>query len=278
MIVTEKYKPKLGEIVGNQNALEKLQNCIVNGTAAIIYGDAGVGKTSGVYAVGEKLGYKIQETNASDERRAEELTGVLRRVRMKGFRKIIFLLDEIDGVKNGALLAKIVDEAQHPVVFTANELWRVPKALREKCETIRFYKPSLTEVLGRVRVIAEKESKRARYDKVSGDVRASINAVLYGGEKYESKNIFNVVEAIFRGKDFDVEELDYRDKRNLSVWLADNIPRYFSGRDIVEAYEVLEVLDLTGRFEVLKVLKRGRRKKPTYPFYLRRLKVMRGGE
>ena len=274
-MITEKYQPKLSEIVGNSKALQKLEECMANGVSVIVHGDAGIGKTSGVYAIAEKLGFRVIETNASDERRAEELKDVLRRIRMRGFGKVVYLLDEIDGVKAGGSLAKIVDEAQHSLVFTANELWKVPKALRDKCETIKFYRPNLTEVLGRVQTIAEAEGVKASYNSVSGDVRASINAVMYGGDKRESVNIFDFVESVLRGKSFDVEKLSFRDRRNLSIWLADNLPNFFSGRDLYEAYEVLSLYDLTGRVEVLKLFKRGYRKKPSYPFYLRRLKVMK---
>jgi len=274
-VITEKYQPKLSEIVGNSKALQKLEECMANGVSVIVHGDAGIGKTSGVYAIAEKLGFRVIETNASDERRAEELKDVLRRIRMRGFGKVVYLLDEIDGVKAGGSLAKIVDEAQHSLVFTANELWKVPKALRDKCETIKFYRPNLTEVLGRVQTIAEAEGVKASYNSVSGDVRASINAVMYGGDKRESVNIFDFVESVLRGKSFDVEKLSFRDRRNLSIWLADNLPNFFSGRDLYEAYEVLSLYDLTGRVEVLKLFKRGYRKKPSYPFYLRRLKVMK---
>jgi len=274
-VITEKYQPKLSEIVGNSKALAKLNECMDNGVAVIVHGPAGIGKTSGVYAIAKKLGMKVVETNASDERRAEELKDVLRRIRMRGFGKVVYLLDEIDGVKAGGSLAKIVDEAQHSLVFTANELWKVPKALRDKCETIKFYRPNLTEVLGRVQTIAEAEGVKASYNSVSGDVRASINAVMYGGDKRESVNIFDFVESVLRGKSFDVEKLSFRDRRNLSIWLADNLPNFFSGRDLYEAYEVLSLYDLTGRVEVLKLFKRGYRKKPSYPFYLRRLKVMK---
>ena len=275
-MITEKYQPKLSEIVGNSKALAKLNECMDNGVAVIVHGPAGIGKTSGVYAIAKKLGMKVVETNASDERRAEELKDVLRRIRMRGFGKVVYLLDEIDGVKAGGSLAKIVDEAQHSLVFTANELWKVPKALRDKCETIKFYRPNLTEVLGRVQTIAEAEGVKASYNSVSGDVRASINAVMYGRDKRESVNIFDFVESVLRGKSFDVEKLSFRDRRNLSIWLADNLPNFFSGRDLYEAYEVLSLYDLTGRVEVLKLFKRGYRKKPSYPFYLRRIRVMRG--
>lgn len=275
-MITEKYLPKFEEIVGNQKALKKLEECILAGNAVIVHGSAGIGKTSGVYAIAEKHGYKVIESNASDERKAEDLEDSLRKVKMRTFRKTIFLFDEVDGMKNGKALTKIVDEAKHPIVFTANELWKVPKGLRSKCETIRFYRPNLTEVLGRVRTVAEMEGTRARYDKVSGDVRASLNAVLYGGDKYESVNMFEFIEAIFRGKSFDVGSLSSKEKRDLSVWIADNLPNFFSGRDLYEAYELLGAYDLSGRSEILKLFKRGRRKNPSYPFFLRRLKVMRG--
>ena len=277
MVIAQRFQPSSEDLAGNPKAFKKLEECIVGKVAVIIYGTPGIGKTSGVYAIARKLGLKVVETNSSDSRRQDELEDCLRKVKMRGFRPLLFLFDEIDGAKNGKMLADIVGKARHPVVFTANELWKVPQILRGKCETVRFYRPSLHEVLGRVRKVADSVGKKAQYDKVSQDIRASINAVLFGGDKYQPLNMFEFVESILRGGAFDVDVLDFNDRRNLGIWLADNLPQFYSGKRLWEAYELLSLYDVSKRFEVLKLFPVGRRKKPNYPFYLRRLKVLRGG-
>lgn len=275
-MITQKYQPDLSEMVGNSKALKELENCIAEKTPVIIHGPPGVGKTSGVFAVAKKLGWRVNESNASDERKKEDLKDALRKARMKGLfnKPIIFLFDEVDGLKNGRALCKIVDESSHAIVFTANELWRVPENLRERCEKVRFYRPRLGEVLKRVKEISKREHREVKYDGVTGDVRASINAVMYGGERYDSVNMFDLVENIFRGGPFDVGRLNSREKRDLPIWLLDNLPRFYNGRGLYEGVKLLEAYNLGGNTEVLKFFKAGKRAKPTYSFFLRRMRVL----
>jgi len=273
-LITQKYQPKLSEMVGNSKALKELETYITEKTPVIAYGPPGVGKTSGIFAIAEKLGWRVHESNASDERKKEDLKDGLRKARMRTFRPTIFLFDEVDGMKNGGALCKIVDESSHAIVFTANELWKVPENLREKCEKVRFFRPRLGEVLGRVKEIAKLEHREVKYDGVTGDVRSSINAVMYGGERYDSVNMFDLVENIFRGRPFDLKGLDSKERRDLPIWLLDNLPRFYSGRELYEGIQLLEAYSLSGNAEVLKFFKAGKREKPTYPFFLRRMRVM----
>ena len=277
-MITEKYRPSLKDFIGNRDGLERLEQCILELTPVILYGEPGVGKTSAVYAVAEKLGFKVVETNASDERKAEQLKDMLRRVKMRGFgTRLVYLFDEVDGAGvNGRLLAKIAKESLHSVVFAANQLHKVPKELRERCEKIRFYRPSLTSIVRHVKEIAQKEGVKARFDQVSEDVRASINAVLFGGEKYSETSLFDVVTRLLRGKPVDLENLSFEDRRWLTVWIMDNLPRFYDGAELYRAYQLLCLVDLTGDLRLCLNFWPGRRTKAIYPFYLRRLKALRG--
>jgi len=268
--LTEKYRPKLSEIVGNERGLARFEGCIKEKAPVILHGESGIGKTSSVYAIAEKQGLQVLEWNASDERKKEDLLNVMRVARMKGFRKFLVLLDEVDGLKEAGSVVKVINESIHPVVLTANELYKVPKLVREKCIDIRFYDPKLSDVLKRVKVIAEKEKVKPQYDQVSGDVRASINTVVYGSDVYKSVNEFEEVQQIFQGKS--VENVD----RNFLIWLIDNCSRFYDGRKLYEVIQTIMMADLTGRMELLKLLPKGKHEKAEYPFFLRRLKVMRG--
>ncbi len=268
--LTEKYRPRTtGEFVGerNQKGLAKLEECVKENKPCILYGSAGIGKTSAVYLVAEKLGYSVVETNASDKRTKDEMQDLLRRVRMRGFRKVLYLFDEIDGIRRGhSALSKIIKSSKHPIVMTANELWKLE--MTEGCEKIRFYSPGLQEVVTRVKEITEKEGLRARYDQITPDIRSSINAVTTGGEAYRTESRFDLVRKIFAGEKVRVD-------MSILPWLVDNAPKFYRGRKLFETYEILSLIGVTGRLELLSCFEWGKGN-ATYPFYLRRSDAVRG--
>jgi DNA polymerase III delta prime subunit len=270
MNIYQKLLPGVSDLVGNERSFERLKRCIKDKAPCLLYGAPGVGKTSGVYAIARGLGYRVIEVNASDERNKEQLKNILSRVKMKGLgQKLIFLLDEVDGLREGKMVAKILSEARHSVVLTANELHKVPDPVKEKCILIRFYEPQLLEVLKRAKQLAERLGKRARYDKVTRDIRSSINAALFGSENYKPENDFVRVEAVFRHKPF-------RFDRDLLIWLMDNAPRFYYAKQLFEVIQVICLADLTGYPDLLKCIPKGKRKSATYPYYLKRIKVLRG--
>ena len=71
---TEKYRPKkVAEVVGNHDSvkafLEWMRSWEMGNPtkkAVLLYGPAGVGKTSLVLAYGREYGYDVVEVNASD--------------------------------------------------------------------------------------------------------------------------------------------------------------------------------------------------------------------
>jgi len=245
MSIFQRLMPDVEDLVGNEKAFQKLEECIKNGTPCLLHGPPGVGKTSGVYAIARKLCYKVIEYNAS------------------------FLLDEVDGLRGGKIVAQILTETKHPVVLTANEIHKVPDTVKDKCILIRFREPQLLEVLKRAKQVAERAGRRARYDKVSRDIRSSINAALFDSENYKPENYFDRVEAVFRHKPF-------RFDRDLLIWLIDNASRFYYAKQLFEVVQIICLADVSGRPEVLTCLPRGKRRSATYPYYLKRIKVLRG--
>jgi len=269
-MLTEKYRPKTeAELIGNEKAIDKLKDALSEGNHCFLYGPPGIGKTSAVYAVASDLGYSVVEVNASDERRKVELESLLARVKMKGFRKWLLLMDEVDGIRNWNLVQSILKESAHPVVMVANDEYKVPKKVKDLTVKARFYRPKLSEVVKRVKEIAKAEGQDVKYGVISGDIRSSINAVMYGGEKYEIENHFDMVNlALSRGVTWDLDDNDL-------IWLLDNLHQFYRGRDLYEATQILALAART-RLDVLSLLPRGRGK-PLYPYFLRRKRVL-GGE
>ena len=244
-----------------------MKGAMADGRHAFLHGEPGVGKTSAVFALAADLGMTVMEVNASDERRKGELEALLGRVRMRGFRKLVVLMDEVDGLKNWEMVQKILANSKHPVVMVANDAYEVPDRVKRVCVDVRFYRPRVVEVVERVKTIAQTEGLDVKYGEVTGDVRSSINAVMYGGEGYEIEDKFGLVNHALSGGVVKLEEEDL-------VWLMDNLHRYYSGRDLYEACMLLSVA-ARSRPGVLRALPKGKGK-PLYPYYLRRMKVLRG--
>jgi len=268
-MLTEKYRPKTeADLIGNEKPLDKFKDALHEGKHCFLYGLPGIGKTSAVYAIASDLGYSVVEVNASDERRKNELESLLGRVKMKGFRKWLLLMDEVDGIRNWGLVQRILTEAAHPVVMVANDEYKVLKKVKDMSVKVRFYRPNLSEVVKRVKHIAKSEGLDVKYGDISGDVRSSINAVMYGGARYEIENHFDMVNlALSSGIVGDLSDDDL-------VWLLDNLHQFYRGRDLYEATQLLALAART-RLSALSLLPRGRGK-PLYPYFLRRKKVWGG--
>jgi len=242
-------------LVGNKEGRKKLEECIVNKKPVLVYGPPGIGKTASVYEIANRLGYKVYEYNASDDRKKEFLEYILPNVRTKSFVRVVYLFDEADSMIDSSLLAKLIRESIHPLVFTANEYAKVPKSIKDFCVRIAFRPPSPYEILT---VLGDKKKVV-----VSSDVRNSIIATEYGTEKYRTYEISEEIEKFFKGQDFDFSVFDYRE---LLVWLIDNAHRFLRGKKLIDFFEVLSAYDLTKREEVLRLIEsgRGRVEKPYF--------------
>ncbi|MHC1604270.1 MAG: AAA family ATPase, partial [Candidatus Syntropharchaeales archaeon] len=129
----EKYRPKtLSEVIGSDKAKEELLNWAkgwVEGNpatnAVILYGSAGVGKTSAAHALAHDLGWDVIELNASDQRTA----GIIKRVAgaasaSSGLfedRLRLIILDEADNIHGTAdfggsrEILKIIRNTHNPI-------------------------------------------------------------------------------------------------------------------------------------------------------------------
>jgi len=268
MNLTEKYRPKtIEEFVGDKKVIETLMKYVENNIPTILVGKPGIGKTSAVYIVANELDYNVIETNASDERRKNELKDLGSRLRMKTFSKNLFLLDEIDGLENQDLLSGYIMDSHYPIVMTANEKYKVSPKITKYCKMIEMSPPPLALVVKRMKEIAEKEGVKVTYDRVSTDVRASINNTFYEGNGYnEDKNNFEKVNRVFRAKK--VEDIPL-------IWLLDNVHNFYHGKDLYNSIKILSKVEETKNKELLSCLPRAKKGRPGYPYMLRRYKKTR---
>ena len=253
--------------IGNTKNFEFVKSCIEMKKPVIIHGDPGIGKTYSVYLIAKSLGLCVIELNASDERKKEHMEKILRDVKIKGIRPRIFLFDEADGIENYSILKKILEETKHPVVLTANELWKIPDYIQNKCKIVKYYPPSKRDVLELIKsMYGEKE---VRFDKISTDIRNSIIAVIANSEPYKKINIYEEVEKVFKRKEF--EFID----NSMWIWLIDNITRFYNGKELFDAVKIVADSALYDNIELLKAIPRTKKTNSVvYPYYLKRKKIL----
>jgi len=272
-MITEKFRPKnLGEYLpGKKLDLEKLKEHLVNRAPILLVGPPGVGKTSLVYALAGELGYSVVEINASDERNRDAMKSLLNRVKMKSFRPIIFLLDEVDGAEQPSLLLEIVRQTRHPLVMTANSLAKVPSKVKEECMVYRVGPPKPELIVKRIKQISDETGLKPKFGVIKPDVRQSLISSFYGGQGYDAVDLAKLTRLIFQGK---IRELP---EKILVIWLLDNAERYYAGRDLFEFYRLMADLCWVQKSEFIpKVMKPARYAKAQYPYYLRRVELLRG--
>lgn len=277
---SELYRPeKIEDIVEQDEAVEKLKDYIdkfpSKKKAIILNGPPGVGKTTLVHAVANEMDSEIFELNASDLRNKssmnEKLKPVLEQKPLFEKNKII-LIDEVDGISGtdrggvGELIS-LIDESKYPIVCTANDSWSQKLSpLRKKCEIVELkeispsgIKKILIKILEKEKIKLNPSSINKISIKANGDLRSAINdleaasklgedAVFEVDERNKKTDIFKTLRHIFQDK-ADAEMLSSFDKVDMpldeiTLWIEENIPKVYSGKELVNACKRLCDADL----------------------------------
>lgn len=280
---TEKYRPtKVAEIVGNKQAVAEFLEWIDGWVkhkppkkAALLYGPAGVGKTSLVHAYAKEKGFEIIEMNASDFRTRENVERIVGAASsmssLATVSKKIILVDEVDGLDARAdagavsTLVQIIAQSRVPIVLVANDPWDPKLApLRESSIMIKFSKipkPSIGAHLKKIaaseKIKISEEDLRRIVEHSDGDLRSAINDlqitaaatfVEIAGERDREADVFESLAKVFHSKTFasaqdaltnlDIEPYEF------FRWVLDNAPNQLSPHDLADALENLSRADL----------------------------------
>ncbi len=284
--LSEKYRPKrVSEIIGQEIVVSKIKaylsafsRGIPHKKAVLLYGPAGVGKTTLAHVFAKDLEYEIFELNSSDLRNRAKLDQVLKPSTMQAslFAKgKLILVDEVDGVTTtdyGGLseLIVLLEKTKFPIIITCNDVWQNKfSLLRSRCELIPLKEIPYLRIYEYLKKIAVLEDKIASDEilkeiaaKCRGDLRAALNdlhSILYLEEeskigtgnidlREKTQDIFNSLREIFKMKvnksTLDVYENVDMDLDQITLWLEENIPAEYHGEDLAKAFEALSRADL----------------------------------
>jgi replication factor C large subunit len=286
---TIKYKPKTSkDVAGNKPAIEKLRDWVESWSkgrpskaAVLLYGPAGVGKTSVTEALARERGWDLVEVNASDKRSGEILSKIagLASTQSTLFSKgRLILLDEVDGINLRAdqaavtTILQIIKDTQYPLILTANDPWD-PKIrpLREACLQIELKRvgvrdgvPVLRNILNQEGVKANEDALKLIIDRDRGDIRSILNDMqllssktatltvddvdlLSGRDRTES--VFEVLRVIFNSRTtasarraLSISDVD---QEMLFQWIFENAPYQIpKPKELEEAMSALAESDL----------------------------------
>jgi len=172
--------------------------------AALLSGPPGIGKTTTATLVVKELGFDAVEFNASDTRSKrllkEEVSTLLSNKSLSGFfsgqgqavsRKHVLIMDEVDGMAGnedrGGMqeLIALIKDSSIPIICMCNDR-NHPKirSLVNYCYDLRFQRPRLEQIKGKIMSICFKEKVKISPAKVeeiiaatNNDIRQSINHI-----------------------------------------------------------------------------------------------------
>jgi len=259
------------------------------------HGDPSTGKTELALEIAREQGWKVIKINASDSRTKETLEQYFRLMRTKAVTrvigkkrigKLVFLLDEVDGFHDWKFLQLMLFNSQHPIILTANDLWKIPqwvfknpKTKRSMVRTMKFYPPTQDKIV----TILRAKGIDGNFAGITRDLRSAEHILKFGSSAEVERNQFDQIKYMINNPEVILEmaknKSSWKFFEEWNNWLLHNLPIFLRGYPLFEALELMSMADMYRKPEILQFLPvpivGGKGQEPEYPEYLKTLKKYR---
>lgn len=258
--------------MGNKKAVQDLktwaeewQSGIPEKRAVVLYGPAGIGKTSSAHALARDMDWEVIELNASDQRTAgviEKIAGSAASMDTFFGGKRLIILDEADNLHGTAdrggmrAISGIIKTTLQPIILIANDIYGLTPTVRNICLEIKFGSvqsrsmvPALKKVCEAEGISCSQEAVLQIAENAGGDFRSAMNdlqAAASGKEALDvedistagrdvKENIFKAMQKIFKSTDCKkaLESAYGLDEspEDLVHWIDENLPIQYARKD-----------------------------------------------
>jgi replication factor C large subunit len=270
---TEKHRPDdWDDIQGNNKALKHIEDWAENWSEGdqpqLLVGPPGVGKTTTAWVASDTLGYPLNQINASEARRTEDINRIVQSVRSSPVDSEyqLVLLDEVDSWHHAVDKTDLYDalgDPKNPIILTANEEYEIPRGIKSKSKTHEF-KLGVRSRKAKIREIAEREDLDLDDQDLQTlaerpDLRSAINDLQTWSEtgrppdqdqRTWSEGEFSAMSALLSGdyktyrQSVSPSDETFSDAGWLLLWLDENLREEFRGLEAGIAYDILSRADL----------------------------------
>jgi len=263
--LVEKYRPETyDEIQGNNTAIKRLRQWAnkwergEQGEPQMMSGPPGVGKTTTAQVMAKEMGWPIEEINASDARRTDEMAEIAERMKLRPIDADyqLVLLDEADsipGSTNLGPLKEVLEDPPNPILVVCNEQWNVPNAIDNACENHDF-KLSKSSIAAKLRDIVKAEDLdlgSAKIGKLAkrDNLRDAIQDLQSFGDsgnigedgRTSGDSPFEILDDLRTGKGIDGQPDETPE--DLQRWLRDGLRGQYNGWEAQVVYDLLARAD-----------------------------------
>jgi len=249
----------------------------------VLHGGIGSGKTSSVVALTNELGYELVEMNASDFRNKDAINafiGTAMKQRSLFHSSKIILVDELDGLSGtkdrGAIaeLLSLIKDSAFPVICTVQDAFdKKLKTMRSKAVMIEFstldYRSianNLKRILDDVGCAYDEDVVKTIARRCGGDMRAAINdaqtitgsgtqkldktaiEAFVDHERHKTEKLTNALMLVMKSTSADLTKKAFDnvddDMDTIGLWLEENIPKEYEGKDLARAMNCLSKADV----------------------------------
>ncbi|MDI6721038.1 MAG: AAA family ATPase [Candidatus Aenigmarchaeota archaeon] len=268
-MLLHKYLPKTAkEFTGNYAALQEIKKWLSawqKGSALIVHGPVGTGKTLAVRLIARENGYEVLETGADEE--LPSAKKIISSSMQHSFskRKKIILIDEAEAEPR-KFISELVEKSLYPIIMITGDLYERSMAdFRRRFDAVKFTKIRYDTIANFLVRVCEAEGIKYESHAINqlakmanGDIRAalldisqtkeiSMNSILNTGYRDDTDDIFSTIKIIFKSADFGVVSIAKEKCGNPDDalrWVEENVADEYDAIGIARSMDFISKADI----------------------------------